>query len=122
MVKINMIRNNTSNKKPILCAFGYVDYIILASTIAIALAEELGPDDLSILATLFAVLSDELALISAVEETCNDNDEDSNNNESVFVPPVPAVSRTSKKPKTVTCQNKVKKRKKKVIRKKIKKK
>lgn len=118
-----MIRNNTSNKKPILCAFGYVDYIILASTIAVALAEELGADDLNILATLFAVLSDELALISAVEETCNNNDDDSNNNdEPVFVPPVPAVSRTSKKPKTVTCQNKVKKRKKKVVRKKIKKK
>lgn len=113
-----MIRNNTSNKKPILCAFGYVDYIILASTIAVALAEELGADDLNILATLFAVLSDELALISAVEETCDSN----NNDEPVFVPPVPAVSRTSKKPKTVTCQNKVKKRKKKVVRKKIKKK
>lgn len=113
-----MNRDDSSKKKPLFCSFGYVDYIVLASSIAIALGEELGADDLNILATFFAVLSDELALISAVEETCNSNSTD----DSVFVAPVPAVGRTYNPNKTVTGKNRIKKRRKKVIHQKIKKK
>lgn len=60
--------------KPRLCKFGYVDYIVLASTISIALAEEFDTQDLSILASFFAVLSDELALISSVEACFSEDD------------------------------------------------
>lgn len=59
--------------KPRLCKFGYVDYIVLASTISIALAEEFDTTDLDILASFFAVLSDELALISSVESCFTDD-------------------------------------------------
>ncbi|HSQ90511.1 hypothetical protein [Romboutsia sp.] len=62
--------NKDPNKKPSkskLCSFGYVDYIVLSSTISIALAEDLTSDDLNILASFLATLSDELALIAAVK-------------------------------------------------------
>lgn len=106
--------NNTSTKS-FLCNFGYVDYIVLASTIAIALSEELTSNDLNILASFFAVLSDELALVSAVE-VCPSND-NGNNDNFVFVPPDVAMTSNNKK-------NKSKKRtiiKKKTIKKKIRK-
>lgn len=78
-------QNNTSK----LCYFSSVDYIILASTVAIALGEELSSDDVNILASFFAVLSDELALIASID-VCNDGSDDS----SVFVPPAPDVATT----------------------------
>lgn len=81
--------NNQSQPKSKLCCFGYVDYIVLASTLAVALGEELSLNDLNILSTFFAVLSDELALISSVE-SCNTNDSDD-----IFVPPVPDLAMTS---------------------------
>lgn len=114
--------NNTNSKKqPVLCKFGYVDYIVLASTIAIAIAEDFDNTDLNILATFFAVLSDELALIASVQQcpSCEDDD----TNQEVFVPPVPDVAVTSSRSKTNLKNNNPKKRTiiKKVKRKKIKK-
>ena len=88
--------NNSSNKtKSYLCNFGYLDYIILASSLAIALAEELSEDDLEILSTFFAVLADELDLITSIQECNSDDDEDT------FVPPLPGAynSRSSLKRK-----------------------
>lgn len=82
--------NKSTNKTSKLCTFSSTDYIVLASTLAIALGEELSSDDVNILASFFAVLSDELALIAAIDE-CNSNDE----NSSVFVPPIPDVATTS---------------------------
>lgn len=82
--------NKNTNKTPKLCSFSSVDFIVLASTLAIALGEELSSTDIEILASFFAVLSDELALIGAVDD-CKSGDEDS----SVFVAPVPAVAATS---------------------------
>lgn len=107
--------DNTSPKS-FLCNFGYVDYIVLASTIAIALGEELTANDLNILASFFAVLSDELALVAAVE-VCPSNDNGNNDDDFVFVPPDVAMTSNDKKKKS-------KKRtviKKKIIKKKIKK-
>ena len=47
-----LVRNqNSSNSK--LCAFSSLDYIVLASTLAVALGEELSSNDVSILATFF---------------------------------------------------------------------
>lgn len=80
--------NNTSK----LCSFSSVDYIVLASTLAIALGGELSGDDINILASFFAVLSDELALIASID-VCNAGDD----NTSVFVPPVPDVALTTSK-------------------------
>ena len=99
--------NNQSQPKSKLCCFGYVDYIVLASTLAVALGEELSLNDLNILSTFFAVLSDELALISSVE-SCNTNEYDD-----IFVPPVPDLAMTSlnKSSKNRTRINKVIKRK-----------
>ena len=79
---------NTHSK---LCCFSSVDYIVLASTLAIALGEELSSTDLGILSTFFAVLSDELALIQSVNN-CNNN-----TNNPVFTPPVADVAVTSSK-------------------------
>lgn len=79
---------NTHSK---LCCFSSVDYIVLASTLAIALGEELSSTDLGILSTFFAVLSDELALIQSVNN-CNNNA-----NNPVFTPPVADVAVTSSK-------------------------
>lgn len=81
-------QNNSNIQKSKLCCFSSTDYIVLASTLAIALGEELSQTDLNILSTFFAVLSDELALIATVQG-CNTGDED------VFVPPVPDVATTS---------------------------
>ncbi|SCI02250.1 MULTISPECIES: hypothetical protein [unclassified Romboutsia] len=101
--------NNDDSSDSKLCCFGYLDYIVLASTLAVALAEELNVNDLNILSTFLAVLSDELALVSSVK-SCNPDSSDE-----VFVPPIPdvAITRASKKNKT---------RIKKVTRRKIKKK
>ena len=82
-------QNNTSK----LCCFSSTDYIVLASTLAIALGEELSTTDISILSTFFAVLSDELALIGSFQ-SCGDNGDDS-----IFVPPVPDVAVTCSKNK-----------------------
>ncbi len=100
--------NRSNNDKSRLCRFGYVDYIVLASSLAIAVAEEVGPTDLSILASFFATFSDELALIAAVKEGCtpnSDSDSNPNNEEITFVPPIPATSGSRSK-------SKIKKRKK----------
>ena len=79
--------NSSNNSKSYLCNFGYLDYIVLASTLAIALAEELSEDDLEILSTFFAILADELDLISSIQE-CNSGNDD----EDIFVPPLPGGS------------------------------
>lgn len=90
----NIDSNKTTSK---LCCFSALDYMILASTVAIALGEELSQTDISILSTFLAVLSDELALISSVDAcTTGDNN--------VFVPPIPDATATTsenlKSPKT----------------------
>lgn len=95
----NKTPNNCSNNKDEqntskLCSFSAVDYIVLASTLAIALGEELSSDDINILASFFAVLSDELALIAAID-VCGSRDD----NSSTFVSPVPDVAATSLKNK-----------------------
>lgn len=72
-----------------LCSFGSLDYMILASTMAIALGEELTQNELSVLASFFAVLSDELALIASIE-ACNSGTSD----EDTFVAPIPSVATT----------------------------
>ena len=84
---VKKMKRNSSSKTSKLCAFGSLDYMILASTIAIALSEEFSSDEVSILASFFAVLSDELALIEAIED-CNSNAPD----EDVFVAPIPSVA------------------------------
>lgn len=77
----------SNNNKSYLCSFGYLDYIILASTLAIALAEELSEDDLEVLSAFFAVLADELALITSIQE-CSSGDE----TQDTFIPPIAAGS------------------------------
>ena len=72
IISKNLGRNqNSSDSK--LCDFSSLDFIILASTLAIALGEELSSNDINILATFFAVLSDELALIAAIDQ-CSSSD------------------------------------------------
>lgn len=114
--------SNSGNKnnppKSRLCCFGYVDYIVLASTLAIALGDELDVNDLNILSTFFAVLSDELALISTVQ-SCHSNN---GGEEEVFTPPVPDVAITTTDNKTKKSAPRKKTRIKKIIRKKVKKK
>lgn len=101
-----MKNRNKNISKSRLCYFRSVDYIFLASSLAIALGEELSSNDINILATFFAVLSDELALIGAVD-VCNSGDSDD-----VFIAPVPdaavTYSKSSKKtyPKKV-CRKKI---------------
>lgn len=107
----NGINEGQNTPKSKLCKFGYVDYIVLASTIAIAIAEDFNSNDLTILAAFLATLSDEIALIAAVE-SCPPNDGD----EDVFVPPVPDVAITSS-----NLSNKTKVVKKRTVIKKIKK-
>ena len=112
------INRNQETPESKLCCFGYVDYIVLASTLSIALAEELTVNDLSILAGFFAVLSDELALIASVQG-CPSGDEDD------FAAPVPAVAVTSSDEVIIKKTQNPKKKKtriKKVIKKKVKKK
>lgn len=82
----NSSNSNSNSKKSKLCYFSALDYFILASTLAIALGEELSDNDIDILSTFLAVLSDQLALISNVN-SCSQGDEND-----VFVPPIPAVS------------------------------
>ncbi|MGL5347813.1 MAG: hypothetical protein ACRDA3_10715 [Peptostreptococcaceae bacterium] len=78
-----------SKNCPNLCNFGSLDYMILASTLAIALGEELNQNELAVLASFFAILSDDLALISAIE-ACDSDTPD----EDPFVAPVPSVATT----------------------------
>ncbi len=87
-IKRSSQKRNSTNSCDKLCLFSSADYIVLASTLAIALGEELSNNDINILAGFFAVLSDELALISAVEG-CNSDGDDS-----VFVAPTPDVAVT----------------------------
>ena len=90
IISKNLGRNqNSSDSK--LCDFSSLDFIILASTLAIALGEELSSNDINILATFFAVLSDELALIAAIDQ-CSSSD----NSES-FTAPTPDVAMTRHK-------------------------
>lgn len=77
----------SNNNKSYLCSFGYLDYIVLASTLAIALAEELSEEDLDVLSAFFAVLADELALITSIQE-CSSEDE----TQDTFIPPIAAGS------------------------------
>lgn len=46
----------SNNDKSKLCRFGYVDYIVLASSLAVAISEEVNVNDLNILATFFCSL------------------------------------------------------------------
>ena len=103
----NSNSSNTSKSK--LCCFSSTDYIVLSSTLAIALGEELSVDDLNILSTFFAAFSDNLAIIAATRENCTTGDEN------VFTPPVPDIAMTSSYPSN-------KNRSKKIVKKKIKKK
>lgn len=93
--------NRGSDDKSKLCCFGYVDYIILASSLAVAIAEEVNITDLSILSNFFLVLGDQLGLIAAVKVGCAENPESSSSEESNFVPPVQdtGVSRSKTKVK-----------------------
>lgn len=111
--KLKKLNRNSNDKKSKLCCFGYLDYIVLASSLAIALAEELNDIDVTILAGFFATLSDELALISAVKQCDTNNGDDESDDESIFVPPIPVISsaamtRTSKK--VVKKKKKIKKK------------
>ena len=108
--------NDSGNSGSKLCCFGYVDYIVLASTLAIALGEELDNTDLNILSTFFAVLSDELALITSVN-SCSNNTPDE-----TFVAPVPDVAMTSDYKNSNVHNKKNRTRVKKIIKKKVKKK
>lgn len=94
--------NRSSNNKPSrLCCFGSLDYLIIASALAIAISEEVSDTDLSILSTFFAVLADELALIESLNDCNSGNDNNDNDNE-VFIAPIAdaagvAMTRSSKK-------------------------
>ncbi len=111
MKKVISNQRSPSSK---LCTFTSLDYIILASTLAVALGEELSSNDINILATFFAVLSDELALISAVEG-CSSNDDDE-----TFIAPTPDVAITRNKVNNKF--NKKNPHRKKIIKKRIKRK
>lgn len=114
VISKNSTRNsNISTSK--LCSFGSLDYIVLASTLAIALGEELSSNDINILATFFAVLSDELALISSVEVCSSPNE-----SEEIFSAPTPDVALTRNKITRSNCKKNLYKRK--IIKKKIKRK
>ena len=107
--------NRSSNNKPSrLCCFGSLDYLIIASALAIAISEEVSDTDLSILSTFFAVLADELALIESLKDCNSGNDNNDNDNE-IFTPPVVdavGVAMTRRPKKTVKKKKKVKKIKK----------
>jgi hypothetical protein len=47
------------------------DLVLLAASIAIALAEGLSPDDTGILAGLFTAIGDNLAIIAVKKELCS---------------------------------------------------
>ena len=110
IISKNLGRNqNSSDSK--LCDFSSLDFIILASTLAIALGEELNSNDINILATFFAVLSDELALIAAIDQ-CSSSD----NSES-FTAPTPDVAMTRHKISKSGVKNNPYKNKKKILKK-----
>ena len=110
IISKNLGRNqNSSDSK--LCDFSSLDFIILASTLAIALGEELSSNDINILATFFAVLSDELALIAAIDQ-CSSSD----NSES-FTAPTPDVAMTRHKISKSGVKNNPYKNKKKILKK-----
>lgn len=111
--KYKKFRSDPANKKSKLCCFGYVDYIVLASSLAVAIAEELNNTDVSILSTFFAVLADELALIGSVRSCPSDGD---STDDEVFVPPVPDVAGVA----ATRCPKKIVKKRKKIKRKKVK--
>ncbi len=102
-----------NDKKSKLCCFGYVDYIVLASSLAVAISEEVNNTDINILAAFFAVLSDELALIGAVRQCPSENGD---NEDDVFIPPVPDVDgvAATRSRKKVVKKKKIKKKSKKV--------
>lgn len=108
---------NKTSPKSFFCNFGYVDYIVLASTISIALGEDLSRDDLNVLAAFFAVLSDELALIAAVESCPSNNNSDGD--DFTFVPPDVAMTsnnnqkNSAPKKRTVIKKKVIKKKRKK---------
>lgn len=109
----NLGRNqNSSDSK--LCAFSSLDFIVLASTLAVALGEELSPNDVNILATFFAVLSDELALVAAIDQCSSSEDNES------FTAPTPDVAITRTKINKTVCKNNP--YKKKIVKKRIKRK
>lgn len=112
IISKNIVRNQSSSTSK-LCAFTPLDYIILASTLAVALGEELSSDDISILSTFFAVLSDELALIEAISD-CS-----SSENDNSFTPPTPDVTTNRSKSKIGCKKNPYKK---KIVKKRIKRK
>lgn len=110
IISKNLGRNqNSSDSK--LCGFSSLDFIILASTLAVALSEELSSNDINILATFFAVLSDELALIAAVDQ-CS-----SSNNDKSFTAPTPDVAMTRHKISKSGVKNNRHKNKKKILKK-----
>ncbi len=109
----NMNRNQDSSDSK-LCAFSSLDYIVLASTLAVALGEELSSNDINILATFFAVLSDELALIASVESCSSSSSDDT------FTAPTPDVAITKTQSNRPNHKNNA--FKKKVIKKRIKRK
>ena len=114
VISKNLNRNpNITDSK--LCAFSSLDYIVLASTLAVALCEELSSYDVNILATFFAVLSDDLALIAAVEACSSNGDEDE-----TFTAPTPDVAITRTKANKSHSKNNSFKRK--VVKKRIKRK
>lgn len=108
------MRQNQNSPSSRLCAFSSLDYIVLASTLAVALGEELSSNDINILSTFLAVLSDELALISAVDACSSSEDEE------IFPPPTPDVAMTRLKINNTGCKNNP--YKKKIIKKRIKRK
>ena len=101
-----------------MCYFSSLDYIVLASTLAIALGEELSDVDLSILSTFLAVLSDQIALIASVN-ACSTDGEDA-----IFVPPIPAVPTTGggRSSSKRSSSSNSKKHSKKIVKRKVKKK
>lgn len=101
--------NRTDSDKSKLCCFGYIDYIVLASALSIAISEELNSNDLNIFATFFTILSDKLTLIDSVK-SCSNN---VNNQGNSFIAPVPDTAMTRLKSK-IKKRKKVKKKYKKV--------
>ena len=99
VISKNLVRNqNSSNSK--LCAFSSLDYIVLASTLAVALGEELSSNDVSILAAV---------------DVCSSSEE-----EETFTAPTPDVAVTRTKVSKTGCKSNP--YKKKIIKKRIKRK
>ena len=66
--------------------FGPGDYFLLASTLALALNEELDSDDFNLLTAFVTILADELALIDSLNSfpTSDDSDSSDDINEDVI--------------------------------------